>query len=231
MLGNGNSTSHNLNNVQDDDRVKGGPWLVVVPSASQLLRVSVSPITQWQSKTGIFNMKVSRFRASFSCLPLVWFPFGRLNGQKWPISDQSSVYFKGPFDQRESRALFMIYHNQTGFVEGRFICEIVRSIFEIIDFIKKEITHYRFGDLFRFSTKLLIIQRGNFSLVAQRLLLSDFIRWVKTMYRNLDSCDICSTITNYLSFQRDMLQEILFLHIYLHLQQKLQQQRHIKTKM
>ena len=53
----------------------------------------------------------------------------------------SRPYISKVLSTRESRALFMImiYHNQTGFVEDRFICETVRSNFEIIDFIKKEI--------------------------------------------------------------------------------------------
>lgn len=53
----------------------------------------------------------------------------------------SRPYISKVLSTSESRALFMImiYLNQTAFVEDRFIRETVRSVFEIIHFIKKEI--------------------------------------------------------------------------------------------
>ena len=90
----------------------------------------------------------------------------------------------------------IIHHNQTGYVKDRYIGETVRSIFDIMEFTDTENTpgilifidfkkafdtvewHYLFDCLKAF----------NFG--------PDLINWVKTFYRNIESCVINNGLTS-----------------------------------
>ena len=101
----------------------------------------------------------------------------------------------------------IIHHNQTGFIEDRYIGETVRSIFDIMDFTaKQDIPGLLIFIDFR---KAFDSLERNF---LQRCLESfnfgpDFIRWVMTFYKNIQSCIINNGITsNYFTIERGVRQ-------------------------
>ena len=93
----------------------------------------------------------------------------------------------------------IIHHNQTGFIEDRYINETVRSIFNIMDFTAKQDIPGLL--IFIDFQKVFDSLERNF---LQRCLESfnfgpNFIRWVMTFYKNIQSCVINNGITsNYL---------------------------------
>ena len=108
----------------------------------------------------------------------------------------------------------IIHHNQTGFIEDRYIGETVRSIFDIMDFTAEQnIPGLLIFIDFR---KAFDSLERNF---LQRCLESfnfgpNFIRWVTTFYKNIQSCVINNGITsNYFTIERGVRQGIRFLHI------------------
>ena len=85
----------------------------------------------------------------------------------------------------------IIHHNQTGYVKDRYIGETVRSVFNVMDLTLKE--NYVPGLL------IFIDFQKAFDSLEWNFLLScleafkfgpDFIRWVKTFYKNIQSCVI-----------------------------------------
>ena len=101
----------------------------------------------------------------------------------------------------------IIHHNQTGFIEDRYIGETVRSIFDIMDFTAKQDISGLL--IFIDFQKAFDNLERNF---LQRCLESfnfgpNFIRLVMTFYKNIESCIINNGITsNYFNFERGVRQ-------------------------
>ena len=84
----------------------------------------------------------------------------------------------------------IIHRNQTGFVEGRYIGEKVRSIFDIMDFSLKEnvpgllifIDFQKAFDSIEWNFLLSCLEAFNFG--------TDFIWWLRTFYKSIKSCVI-----------------------------------------
>ena len=84
----------------------------------------------------------------------------------------------------------IIYHNQTGFVEDRYIGETVCSIFDIMDYTVKEnvpglmifIDFQKAFSSLEWDYLLKCLEVFNFG--------PNFIRWVETFYKNIQSCVI-----------------------------------------
>ena len=98
----------------------------------------------------------------------------------------------------------IIHHNQTGFIEDRYIGETVRSIFDIMDFTAKQ-------DILGLLIFISDFQKAFDSLernFLQRCFESinfrpNFFRWVMTFYKNIQSCVINNDITsNYFTIER-----------------------------
>ena len=108
----------------------------------------------------------------------------------------------------------IIHHNQTGFIEDRFIGETVCSIFDTMDFTAKEnipglmifIDFQKAFDSIEWVYLSSCLDMFNFG--------PDFIRWVKTFYNNIQlSCVINNGITSeYFKLERggDPLSPYLF---------------------
>jgi len=101
----------------------------------------------------------------------------------------------------------IIHHNQTGFIKDRYIGETVRSIFDIMDLTAKlDIPGFLIFIDFRKAFDSLEL---NF---LQKCLQSfnfgpNFIRWVMTFYKNIQSCVINNGITsNYFTIKRGVRQ-------------------------
>ena len=101
----------------------------------------------------------------------------------------------------------IIYHNQTSFIEDRFIGETVRSIFDIMDFTAKEnipglmifIDFQKAFDSIEWDYLLSCLDMFNFG--------PDFIRWVNTFYNNIQTCVINNGITlEYFKLERGVTQ-------------------------
>ena len=101
----------------------------------------------------------------------------------------------------------IIYHNQTSFIEDRFIGETVRSIFDIMDFAAKEnipgpmifIDFQKAFDSIEWDYLLSCLDMFNFG--------PDFIRWVNTFYNNIQTCVINNGITlEYFKLERGVTQ-------------------------
>ena len=84
----------------------------------------------------------------------------------------------------------IVHYNQTGFVKDRYIGETIRSIFDIMDFTVTEnipglmifIDFQKAFDSVEWDLILNCLEAFNFGL--------DFIHWVKTFYKNIQSCVI-----------------------------------------
>ncbi|KAL9950435.1 hypothetical protein ACROYT_G042930 [Oculina patagonica] len=92
----------------------------------------------------------------------------------------------------------IIHHNQTGYVKDRFIGETVRSIYDVMDYTVEEnipglmifIDFKKAFDSVEWDFLLKCLEAFNFG--------PDFIRWVKTFYKNIQSCTINNgTTTKY----------------------------------
>ena len=119
----------------------------------------------------------------------IWRPISLINVDAKIISKVIAVRVKNVLPN-------IIHHNQTGYVKDRYIGETVRSIFDIMEFTDTENTpgilifidfkkafdtvewHYLFDCLKAF----------NFG--------PDLINWVKTFYRNIESCVINNDLTS-----------------------------------
>jgi len=90
----------------------------------------------------------------------------------------------------------IIHHNQTGFIKDRYIGETVRSIFDIMDSTAEEnipgllifIDFQKAFDSLEQNFLQRCLESFNFG--------SDFIRWVMTFYKNIQSCVINNGITS-----------------------------------
>ena len=109
----------------------------------------------------------------------------------------------------------IIHHNQTGFIEDRYIGETVRSIFDIMDFTaKQDIPGLLIFIDFR---KAFDSLERNF---LQRCLESfnfgpNFIRWVMTFYNNIYKAALLTMVSRLITSQlnEELDKEIHFLHI------------------
>ena len=101
----------------------------------------------------------------------------------------------------------IIHHNQTGFIKDRYIGETVRSIFDIMDFTVEEkvpglmifIDFQKAFDSLEWSFLVRCLEFFNFG--------PDFIRWVMTFYKNIQSCVINNgTTSDYFTLARGVRQ-------------------------
>ena len=101
----------------------------------------------------------------------------------------------------------IIHHNQTGFVEDRYIGETVRSTFDIMDLTAKQdipgllifIDFQKASDSLERNFLQRCLELFNFG--------PNFIRWVMTFYKNIQSCIINNGITyNYFKIERGIRQ-------------------------
>ena len=107
----------------------------------------------------------------------------------------------------------IIHHNQTGFIKDCYIGEIVRSIFNIMDFTVEEnipgllifIDFQEAFDSLEWNFLLRCLQSFNFG--------SSLIRWVFTFYKNIQSCVITMVLSlNFLHLREELDKEILSLY-------------------
>ena len=101
----------------------------------------------------------------------------------------------------------IIHHNQTGFIEDCYIGETVQSIFDIMELTVEEnflgimifIDFQKAFDSFEWNYVLSCQQYFNFG--------PDFIRWVKTFNKNIQSCVINNgIISDYFTLERGVRQ-------------------------
>ena len=101
----------------------------------------------------------------------------------------------------------IIHHNQSGFVEDRYIGESVRSIFDLMDFTLKEnipglmifIDFHKAFDSIEWNYLVNCLEAFRFG--------PDFIRWVKTLYKNIQSCVVNNGLTTgYFALEREVRQ-------------------------
>lgn len=101
----------------------------------------------------------------------------------------------------------IIHHNQTGYVKDRYIGETVRSVFDVMDLTLKEnvpsllicIDFQNAFDSLEWNFLLSCLEAFNFG--------PDFIRWVKTFYKNIQSCVINNGLmSDYFTLERGVRQ-------------------------
>ena len=101
----------------------------------------------------------------------------------------------------------IIHHNQSGFVKDRYIGETVRSIFDLMEFSLKEnipglmifIDFHKAFDSLEWSFLVTCLKSFGFG--------PEFIRWVKTLYSNIQSCVINNGLTtDYFTLERGVRQ-------------------------
>ena len=94
----------------------------------------------------------------------------------------------------------IIHHNQTGYIKDRFIGETVRSIFGIMDFTLDEnisglmifIDFHKAFDSLEWDFLYKCLEAFHFG--------EDVMRWVKTFYKNIESCTLNNgSFSEYLS--------------------------------
>ena len=102
----------------------------------------------------------------------------------------------------------IIHHNQTGYVKDRFIGETIRSIYDIMDYTVEEnipgvpifIDFEKAFDSVEWDFLFKCLSEAfNFG--------SDFLHWIKTFYKNVQSCIMNNgTASNYFSLERGVRQ-------------------------
>ena len=101
----------------------------------------------------------------------------------------------------------IIQHYQTGYVKDRYIGETVRSVFDVMDLTLKEnvpgllifIDFQKAFDSLEWNFLLSCLEAFNFG--------PDFIRWVKTFYKNIQSCVINNGLmSDYFTLERGVRQ-------------------------
>ena len=101
----------------------------------------------------------------------------------------------------------IIHHNQSGFVKDGYIGETVRSIFDLMDFTLKEnipglmifIDFHKAFDSVEWNYLVTCLEAFCFG--------PDFIKWVKTLYKNIQSCVINNGLTtDYFALERGVRQ-------------------------
>ena len=91
---------------------------------------------------------------------------------------------------------YIIHHNQTGYIKDRFIGETIRSIYDIMDWTANKnipglmisIDFQKAFDSIEWDFLFKCIEAFNFG--------SDFLRWVKLFYNNVQSCIMNNGITS-----------------------------------
>ena len=100
-----------------------------------------------------------------------------------------------------------IHHNQTGYVKDRFIGETIRSIYDVMDYTVEEnipglmifIDFEKAFDSEEWDFLYKCLESFNFG--------PDFLKWVKTFYKNMQSCTINNgTASNYFVLERGVRQ-------------------------
>ena len=101
----------------------------------------------------------------------------------------------------------IIYHNQTGYIRDRYVGETIRWIFDIMDFTLNEnmsglmifIDFHKAFDSLEWDYLYKCLEAFNFG--------EDFIRWVKTFYKNIESCTLNSSFfSEYFKLERGVRQ-------------------------
>ena len=101
----------------------------------------------------------------------------------------------------------IIHHNQSGYVTDRYIGETVHSIFDLMDFTLKEnipglmisIDFHKAFDSIEWNYLVSCLKAFQFG--------PDFIWWVKTLYKNIQSCVINNGLTtDYFALERGVRQ-------------------------
>ena len=101
----------------------------------------------------------------------------------------------------------IIHHNQTGFVKDRYIGETIRSIYDIMDYTVEEnipglmifIDFEKAFDSVEWDFLFECLESFNFG--------PNFLNWVKTFYKNIQSCTINNgTASNYFVLERGIRQ-------------------------
>ena len=101
----------------------------------------------------------------------------------------------------------IIHHNQTGYVKDPFIGETIRSIYGIMDYTDEEnipgllifIDFEKAFDSVEWDFLFKCLEAFNFG--------SDFLQWLKTFYKNVQSCIMNNgTASNYFSLERGVRQ-------------------------
>ena len=101
----------------------------------------------------------------------------------------------------------IIHHNQNGYVKDRYIGETVRLIFDLTAFTLKEnipglmifIDFHKAFDSIEWNYLVSCLKAFQFG--------PDFIRWVKTLYKNIQSCVINNGLTtDYFALERSVIQ-------------------------
>ena len=89
---------------------------------------------------------------------------------------------------------YIIHHNQSGYVKDRYIGETVRSIFDLMVTLKENIPGLMiFIDFHKAFESIEWIYLVSYLKAFQ--FGPDFIRWVKTLYKNIQSCVINNGLT------------------------------------
>ena len=116
----------------------------------------------------------------------------------------------------------IIHCNQTGFIKDRYIGETVQSIFNIMDFTLKEnipgimifLDFQKAFDSVECDFILECLESFNFG--------PEFVGWVKTFYKNIQSCIINNgTTSDFFILERGVRQGDPYHHIFLFWQLKL----------
>ena len=101
----------------------------------------------------------------------------------------------------------IIHQNQTGFIKDRYIGETVRSIFDIMEFTRKEnipgimifLDFQKAFDSVEWDFILECLESFNFG--------PEFVGWVNTFYKNIESCIINNgTISDFFTLERGVRQ-------------------------
>ena len=118
-----------------------------------------------------------------------WRPISLINVDAKIISKAIAVRVKNVLPD-------IIHHNQTGYVKDRYICEMVRSIFDLMEFTDTEnipgilifIDFKKAFDTVEWHYLFDCLKALNFG--------PDLINWVKTFYGNIESCVINNGLTS-----------------------------------
>ena len=98
----------------------------------------------------------------------------------------------------------IIHHNQSGFVKDRYIGETVR--FDVMEFSKRKYSW--FIDLYWLPQSIWYLRMElSYSCLESFRFGPDFIRWVKTLFNNIQSCVINNGLTtDYFTLERGVRQ-------------------------
>ena len=134
-------------------------------------------------------------------------PFNILSKQNVNVNVDAKIMSKVLATRIKNVLPDIIHHNQSGFVKDRYIGETVRSIFDLMDFTLKEnipglmifIDFHKAFDSVEWNYLVTCLEAFCFG--------PDFIRWVKTLYKNIQSCVINNGLTtDYFALERGVRQ-------------------------